>query len=78
MIVELLKRFVKIFKNLLLESLLEILHTLGNCLKSTVMFIILPDFLLVEQIFLSTQVKRSVIISNELACASCVTSCRPT
>ena len=78
MIVELLKRFVKILKNLPLESLLEILHTLGNCFTSTVMFIILRDFLLVEQIFLSTQVKRGVIVSNELAYTSYVTSCRPT
>ena len=36
------------------------------------------DFLMSEQIFLSPQVKRSVIISNELVCTTCLTSCQTT
>ena len=39
-------------------------------------FIIFWDFLLVEQAFLSPQVKRSVIISNKLVYTSYRTSCR--
>ena len=38
------------------------------------MFIIFWDFLMVQQIFLSPQVKRSVIITNKLICVSCLTS----
>ena len=34
--------------------------------QSTIMLIIFGDFLIVEQIFLSSQVKRIVIISNKL------------
>ena len=44
--------------------------------QTTIMFIIFWDFLMVEKIFLSPQVKRSVIISNKLVCTSCLTSCR--
>ena len=43
---------------------------------STIMFIIFWDFLMLEKIFLSPQVKRRVIISNKLAYASYLTSCR--
>ena len=42
------------------------------------MFIIFRDFLMVEQIFLSPQVKRSVIISNKLAYTSFLTNCQMT
>ena len=34
--------------------------------KATIMFIIFWDFLMVDQIFLSQQVKRSLVISNKL------------
>ena len=40
-----------------------------------IMFIIFCDFLMVEQIFLSPQMKRSVIISNELVHTTSRTSC---
>ena len=39
------------------------------------MLIIFPDFVMVEQILLSPQVKRSVIISNILVYTSFLTSC---
>ena len=42
------------------------------------MFIIFWDLLMVEQIFLSPQVKRSVIISNKLVYAICLTSYQTT
>ena len=42
--------------------------------NSTVMFIIFWDFLMVEQIFLSPQLKGSVIISNKLVYINCLTS----
>ena len=42
--------------------------------RPTIMFIIFRDFLMVEQIFLSPQVKRSVIISNKLVFRSCQTT----
>ena len=35
--------------------------------RRTIMFIMFPDCLMVERIFVSTQVKRSVIISNKPA-----------
>ena len=43
---------------------------------STIMFIIFWDFLMLEKIFLSPQVKRRVIISNKLVYTSYLTSCR--
>ena len=43
---------------------------------TTIKFIIFWDFLMVEQIFLSPQVKRNVIICNKLVYMSCLTSCR--
>ena len=36
------------------------------------------DFLMIEKIFLSPQVRRSVIISNKLVYTKCLTSCRKT
>ena len=39
---------------------------------STIMFIIFRDFRMVEQIFLSAQVKRSVIFNNKLVYTSCL------
>ena len=42
------------------------------------MFMIIWDFLMVEQIFLSPQVERSVIISNKLVYTSRFTNCRTT
>ena len=45
---------------------------------SSIMFIIFWDFLMVEAIFFSPQVKRSVIICNKLVYMSSLTSCRMT
>ena len=42
--------------------------------NSAIMFIIFWHFLMVEQIFLSPQVKRSMIISNKLIYMNCLTS----
>ena len=39
------------------------------------MFIIFLDFLMVEQIFLSPQVRRGVSISNKLIYTDCLMSC---
>ena len=47
-------------------------------LEPTIMFIIFWDILMVEQIFLSPQVKRRVIISSKLVYTSYLTSCRAT
>ena len=44
-------------------------------LESTMMFIIFSDFLMIEQKFLSPQVKRNMVISNKLAYMSYLTSC---
>ena len=46
-----------------------------NYLNTTIMFIVFWDFLMVEHIFLSPQVKRSMIIGNKLVYTSCLTSC---
>ena len=43
--------------------------------RSTIMFIIFWDFLMVEQIFPAPQEKWSMIISNKLVYTSCLTSC---
>ena len=43
--------------------------------RSTIMFIIFWDFLMIKQIFFSLQVKQRVIISNKLVYTSCLTSC---
>ena len=40
--------------------------------QTTIMFIIVLDILMVDQIFLLPQVKRSVIISNRLVYTSCL------
>ena len=45
--------------------------------KSTIMFIIFWDFLMIDQILLLPQVKRSLIICNKLVYKSCLTSCPP-
>ena len=45
-------------------------------IKATIMLIKFWDFLMVEQIFLSPQVKQSVIISTKLVLTSCLKSCR--
>ena len=45
---------------------------------STTMVIILWEFLMFYQIFISPQVKRSLVISNKLAYKSCLTSCQTT
>ena len=45
---------------------------------TTTMVIILLEFFMFCQIFLSPQVKRSLIISNRLVYTSCLTSCRTT
>ena len=42
--------------------------------NSTIMFMIFWHFLMVEQIFLSPQVKRSMIISNKLVYMNCLPS----
>ena len=44
----------------------------------TILFVIFWDVLMVDQIFLSPEVKRSVIISNKLVCTICQTSCQTT
>ena len=41
----------------------------------TIMFLVFLDFLMVEQIFLSPQLKGSVNISNKLVYMSCLRSC---
>ena len=46
--------------------------------KPIIMFIILWDFLMVEQIFLSLQVKWNVIISKKLVYTSYLRSCSTT
>ena len=43
-----------------------------------IMFINFLDLLMVDQIFISPHVKRSMIISNKLVYTSCLTSCRTT
>ena len=58
---------------------LHFLHLTSSLKKkklSTIMFIIFWDFLILENIFLSPQVKRRVIISNKLVYTSYLTSCR--
>ena len=47
-------------------------------LKSTTMDIILWEFLMFYQVFLSPQVKQGLIISNQLVYTSCLSSCRTT
>ena len=42
----------------------------------TILFMIFWDVLMVDQIFLSPEVKRSLIISNKLVCTSCQTNCQ--
>ena len=44
----------------------------------TIMLIIFRDFLMVGQIFLSSQVKRSVIITNKIIYTSFLKSCQTT
>ena len=66
--------FLFIFSNV--EILEFFFQTGSGC--PTIMFIIFLNFLMVEQIFLSPRVKRSVIISNKLVYASYLTTCRTT
>ena len=40
-------------------------------IKTGIMFIIFSDFLMVDHIFLSPQVKRIVIINNKMVYTSC-------
>ena len=47
-------------------------------LTATTMVIILLEFLMFYQIFVSPQVKLGVVISNKLVYTSCLTSCRAT
>ena len=50
-----------------------------NSLKQAKIYVILfLDFLMVDQIFLSIQVKQSVVISNKLIYTSCLTSSKTT
>ena len=59
-------------------SLFTRVCTTDNLLSPTIMFIMFWDFLMVEQIFISPQVKPSVIIGNKLVYTSCFTSCQTT
>ena len=59
------------------RSDLQSLH-LGRRLSATTMVIILREFVMFDQIFLSSQVKWSLIISNKLVYTTCLTSCRTT
>ena len=45
---------------------------------ATTTFLMFLDFLMVEQIFFSLQMKRTVIIRNTLVYTNCLTSCRTT
>ena len=85
-----LNRSFVIEQELLLNSILiksgrssssfQMYSTVGSCGRrvisaSGIKFIIVSDFFIVEQVFLSPQVKRSVIISNKQVYTSCLTSC---
>ena len=59
-------------KNLTYMKCLQVIFSLKR--QTTIMFIIFRDFLKVEQIFLSPQVKRSVINSKKLVYTSCETT----
>ena len=54
-----------------------IINELVHCL-TTIMVMILSEFLTFYQVFLLPQVKRSLIISNKLVYTSCLRSCRTT
>ena len=66
-----------IFNQIMSSTRNQIESTFGK-LKATTMFIIFRDFFMVEQIFLSPQVKRSVINYNKMVYMSYLMSCRTT
>ena len=74
------KRYIFNFIKLMTTKLCRMV-TSGRRFRTstcTIMFIIFWDFLMVAQIFLWPQVKRSVIISSKLVDTSCLTSCQLT
>ena len=57
---------------ILMSLLLPSRYKKQRKILQTIMFIIFWDFLMIEEIFRSPQMKRSVIISNKLVYASCL------
>ena len=69
-----------VIPNIISLKVIKLYHWVMNkkqwvCQIQFTMFILCREFLMIEQIFLSLQVKRGVIVSNKLVYTSFLTRC---